>query len=94
MPAPPRRGIPPLMLAFAQTCAATVLLALTLPVAGRQVPQLTATMLIAITVLGTGIAYVINLRSAVDGGFWDMSGGVCRSADRVSELRQELLVHE
>jgi len=51
------------MLAFARTCAATVLLPLTLPVAGRQVPQLTATVLIAITVLGvlgTGIAYVIN----------------------------------
>ena len=63
VPAPPRRGVPPLMLAFAQTCAATVLLALTLPVAGRQVPQLTATVLIAITVLGvlgTGIAYVIH----------------------------------
>ncbi len=57
------RGVPPLMLAFAQTCAATVLLALTLPVAGRQAPNLTATVLLAITVLGvlgTGIAYVIN----------------------------------
>jgi len=57
------RGVPPLMLAFAQTCAATALLALTLPVAGRQVPHLTATVLIAITVLGvlgTGVAYVIN----------------------------------
>lgn len=57
------RGVPPLMLAFAQTSAATVLLALTLPVAGRQVPQLTPTVLVAVTVLGvlgTGIAYVIN----------------------------------
>ncbi|MFN2496924.1 MAG: DMT family transporter [Pseudonocardiaceae bacterium] len=57
------RGIPSLMLAFAQTCAATVLLALTLPVAGLQVPRLTPTVLVAITVLGilgTGIAYVIN----------------------------------
>lgn len=57
------RGFPPLMLAFAQTCAATILLALTLPVAGLQAPQLTATVVVAITVLGvlgTGIAYVIN----------------------------------
>jgi len=57
------RGFPPLMLAFAQMIAATVLLALTLPVAGRQAPELTTQVIVAITVLGvfgTGIAYVIN----------------------------------
>lgn len=56
------RGFPPLMLAFAQMIAATVLLALTLPLAGCETPELTATV-VAITVLGvlgTGIAYVIN----------------------------------
>jgi len=57
------RGVPPVMLAFAQTCAATVLLAVTLPIAGHQTPELTVTVVVAITVLGvlgTGIAYVIN----------------------------------
>jgi drug/metabolite transporter (DMT)-like permease len=57
------RGFPPLMLAFAQMSAATALLALTLPVAGRQAPELTTQVVVAITVLGvlgTGIAYVIN----------------------------------
>ena len=57
------RGIPPLMLAFAQTCVAAVLLALTLPVGGRDPVNLTGTVVVAIIVLGvlgTGIAYVIN----------------------------------
>ncbi|MGH4021736.1 MAG: DMT family transporter [Pseudonocardiaceae bacterium] len=57
------RGFPPLILAFAQMSVATVLLALTLPIAGRQPPELTATVVVAITVLGvlgTGVAYVIN----------------------------------
>jgi len=57
------RGFPPLVLAFAQMCVATVLLALTLPVAGGEAPELTATVVVAVTVLGvlgTGLAYVIN----------------------------------
>ena len=57
------RGFPPLMLAFAQMIAATGLLALTLPVAGGEAPELSAKVIVAITVLGvlgTGIAYVIN----------------------------------
>jgi len=57
------RGFPPLMLAFAQMIAATGLLALTLPVAGGEAPELSAKVIVAITVLGvlgTGIAYMIN----------------------------------
>jgi len=57
------RGFPPLTLAFTQMIAATVLLALTLPIAGGEAPELTATVLVAILalgVLGTGIAYVTN----------------------------------
>ncbi|MQA12716.1 MAG: EamA family transporter [Pseudonocardiaceae bacterium] len=57
------RGYPPLVLAFGQLCASTVLLALTLPVAGGGAPQLTTMVLAAVVVLGvlgTGAAYVIN----------------------------------
>lgn len=57
------RGFPPLVLAFGQLCASTVLLALTLPIVGGRTPQLTGMVLLAILVLGilgTGAAYVIN----------------------------------
>jgi drug/metabolite transporter (DMT)-like permease len=57
------RGYPPLVLAFGQLCASTVLLALTLPFAPGDAPQFTGMVLAAILVLGilgTGLAYVIN----------------------------------
>jgi len=57
------RGYSPLVLAFGQLCAATVLLALTLPIAGGTAPRLTGTVVLSVLVLGvlgTGVAYVIN----------------------------------
>jgi len=51
------------MLAFAQMTVATVLLALTLPIAGGEALELSTTVIMAISVLGvlgTGVAYVIN----------------------------------
>ena len=57
------RGFPPLVLAFGQICASTVILALILPTAGDPAPQLTGMVVLAILVLGilgTGVAYVIN----------------------------------
>ena len=46
------RGFPPLMLAFAQMTVATVLLALTLPIAGGEALELSTTVIMAISVLG------------------------------------------
>lgn len=57
------RGYSPLALAFGQLCASTVMLALTLPIAGGPPPRLTGMVVLAILVLGilgTGVAYVIN----------------------------------
>lgn len=57
------RGYSPPVLAFGQLCAATVLLALTLPVTSDRPLRLEGSVLLAILVLGvlgTGAAYVIN----------------------------------
>jgi len=59
------RSYSPLVLAFGQLCASTVLLALTLPIAGGSAPRLTGMVVLAVLVLGilgTGVAYVIKLR--------------------------------
>lgn len=57
------RGYSPLVLAFGQLCASTVILALTLPIAGGPAPDITGIVLLAtlvLGILGTGVAYVIN----------------------------------
>lgn len=57
------RGYSPLVLAFGQLCASSILLALTLPFGEYSVPRLTGTVIVAILalgILGTGAAYVIN----------------------------------
>jgi drug/metabolite transporter (DMT)-like permease len=65
------RGFPPLALAASQLTAAAVLLALTAPVTAREPVTLTATVtasILALGVLGTGIAYILNYRLIVDEG--------------------------
>jgi drug/metabolite transporter (DMT)-like permease len=65
------RGLSPLVLSAAQLTAATGLLLLLTPVAGRQPIQLTPAVLAAISILGalgTGTAYVLNYRLITDEG--------------------------
>jgi drug/metabolite transporter (DMT)-like permease len=65
------RGIPPLVLAAAQLAAATVLLAVLLPLGGLQPMHLSGSVITAILVLGiigSGIAYVINFAIIADEG--------------------------
>jgi drug/metabolite transporter (DMT)-like permease len=65
------RGLAPLVLSAAQLTAATGLLVLATPVAGRQPAQLTVAVLAAISILGalgTGAAYVLNYRLITDEG--------------------------
>lgn len=57
------RGYSPLVLASGQLCAATALLAFTLPMVGGNTPRLGGMVLLAILILGilgTGGAYVVN----------------------------------
>jgi drug/metabolite transporter (DMT)-like permease len=66
-----RRGLPPLVLAAGQLTAATALLALLTPVAGRQPIHVRADAIAAVLVLGflgTGAAYVLNYRLITDDG--------------------------
>jgi drug/metabolite transporter (DMT)-like permease len=65
------RGFPPLALAASQLTAATMLLALTAPVTAREPITLTAAVIgsvLALGVLGTGIAYILNYRLIADEG--------------------------
>ena len=65
------RGFPALALAASQLTAATVLLALTAPVTARQPVTLTAVVtvsVLALGLLGTGAAYVLNYRLIADEG--------------------------
>jgi drug/metabolite transporter (DMT)-like permease len=65
------RGFPALALAASQLTAATVLLAVTAPVTARQPVTLTAAVaasVLALGLLGTGAAYVINYRLIADEG--------------------------
>jgi drug/metabolite transporter (DMT)-like permease len=65
------RGFPALALAASQLTAATVLLAITAPVTARDVVDLTAPVvgsILALGVLGTGIAYILNYRLIADEG--------------------------
>jgi drug/metabolite transporter (DMT)-like permease len=65
------RGFPALALAASQLTAATVLLALTAPVTARQPVTLTAAVtvsVVALGLLGTGAAYVLNYRLIADEG--------------------------
>ena len=64
-------GIPPLVLAAAQLVAATGLMALTIPLAGRHAVHLDGSVVGAMAVLGlggTGLAYVLSYRLIVDEG--------------------------
>jgi drug/metabolite transporter (DMT)-like permease len=65
------RGIPPLVLSASQLAAATGLLAVAMPLAGRTQPSWRADALISLLVLGalgTGVAYVLNYRLIADEG--------------------------
>jgi drug/metabolite transporter (DMT)-like permease len=65
------RGFPALALAASQLTAATVLLAVTAPVTARQPVTLTAEVIgsvLALGLLGTGAAYVLNYRLIADEG--------------------------
>jgi drug/metabolite transporter (DMT)-like permease len=65
------RGFPALALAASQLTAATVLLALTAPITARQPVTLTAAItvsVLALGLLGTGAAYVLNYRLIADEG--------------------------
>jgi drug/metabolite transporter (DMT)-like permease len=65
------RGFPALALAASQLTAATVLLALTAPLTARQPVTLTAAVtvsVLALGLLGTGAAYVLNYRLIADEG--------------------------
>ncbi|WP_155374363.1 DMT family transporter [Catellatospora vulcania] len=65
------RGIAPLMLSAGQLGAATVLLALALPVFGRQEITWRADAVVSVAVLGalgTGVAYVLNYPLITDVG--------------------------
>jgi drug/metabolite transporter (DMT)-like permease len=65
------RGFPALALAASQLTAATVLLALTAPITARQPVMLTAAVtvsVLALGLLGTGAAYVLNYRLIADEG--------------------------
>jgi drug/metabolite transporter (DMT)-like permease len=65
------RGFSPLALAASQLTMATLLLALTAPVTAREPITVTAGVLasiLALGVLGTGIAYILNYRLIVDEG--------------------------
>jgi drug/metabolite transporter (DMT)-like permease len=58
-----RRGISPVALSACQLLAASVFLAVTLSVTGAPSPQLDATVIVSIAILGligTGAAYVLN----------------------------------
>ncbi|MEN3358159.1 MAG: hypothetical protein V7637_2141 [Mycobacteriales bacterium] len=66
-----RRGLPPLVLAAGQLTAATGLLVLLTPIAGRQPVHFRADAVAAVLVLGvlgTGAAYVLNYRLITDDG--------------------------
>jgi drug/metabolite transporter (DMT)-like permease len=57
------RGISPVTLSACQLLAASVMLAIALPVTGARAPHVTAQSIVAVAVLGfigTGIAYVLN----------------------------------
>lgn len=65
------RGIPPLMLSASQLAAATVLLTLVMPFAGRVAPTFRLDALVSLLILGavgTGLAYVLNYRIITDDG--------------------------
>jgi drug/metabolite transporter (DMT)-like permease len=65
------RGFSPLALAASQLTMATLLLALTAPVTAREPITVTGGVLasiLALGVLGTGIAYILNYRLIVDEG--------------------------
>jgi drug/metabolite transporter (DMT)-like permease len=65
------RGFPALALAASQLTAATVLLAVTAPVTARQPVTLTVAVtgsVLALGLLGTGAAYVLNYRLIADEG--------------------------
>ena len=65
------RGFPALALAASQLTAATVLLAVTAPLTARQPVTLTAAVtvsVLALGLLGTGAAYVLNYRLIADEG--------------------------
>jgi drug/metabolite transporter (DMT)-like permease len=65
------RGISPIMLSASQLGAATVLLALAMPVAGLEPPTWrwdAVVSLLVLGVLGTGAAYVLNYRIIADEG--------------------------
>jgi drug/metabolite transporter (DMT)-like permease len=65
------RGFPALALAASQLTAATVLLAITAPITARQPVTLTAAVILsvlALGLLGTGAAYVLNYRLIADEG--------------------------
>lgn len=65
------RGFPALALAASQLTAATVLLAVTAPATARQPVTLTAAVtvsVLALGLLGTGAAYVLNYRLITDEG--------------------------
>ncbi len=64
-------GIPPLVLAAAQLIAATAIMLVLLPVAGREAVHVDGAILGALAVMGlggTGIAYVLSYRLIVDEG--------------------------
>jgi drug/metabolite transporter (DMT)-like permease len=65
------QGISPLMLSACQLAAATVLLALAMPIAGRDAPTWrwdAVASLAVLGVLGTGVAYVLSYRIIQDEG--------------------------
>lgn len=65
------RGIDPLVLAASQLAAASILLAITMPVAGTESPTWRADAIVSLLILGalgTGIAYVLNYRIIQDDG--------------------------
>jgi drug/metabolite transporter (DMT)-like permease len=65
------RGVSPLALAASQLAVAAVLLSLTAPVTARDPITLTTAVILSIValgVLGTGIAYILNYRLIADEG--------------------------
>ena len=66
-----RRGIDPLVLAASQLAAASILLAVAMPVVGTESPTWQADAIVSLLILGalgTGIAYVLNYRIIQDDG--------------------------
>ena len=66
-----RRGISPVALSASQLLAASVFLAITLGIVGAPSPQLDATVVVSIAILGlagTGIAYVLNYQIIASDG--------------------------